>query len=94
MALIVLSECINCAACEDECPNDAITAGDDIYVIEAGRCTECVGFEEKPQCVAVCPVDCIVRDPDHAESLAVLRARYRELHGEDAPEIGQGLVNS
>ena len=91
MALLILEECINCAACGDECPNDAISSAE-IYVIDPARCTECVGFEEKPKCVDVCPVECIVVDPAHVEDLAALRAKYQAQHGEPAPEIGQGFA--
>ena len=43
MALIITVECINCDVCEPECPNDAISQGVEIYVIDPGKCTECVG---------------------------------------------------
>lgn len=58
MALKITAECINCGACEAECPNQAITAGADIYVIDAAKCTECKGHADSPSCAAVCPVDC------------------------------------
>ena len=54
MALKITEECINCGACEPECPNTAITAGDDAYVIDAEKCTECVGFHDHEACAAVC----------------------------------------
>ena len=59
MALIITDECINCDVCEPECPNDAISMGEEIYLIDPARCTECVGHFETSQCVEVCPVDCI-----------------------------------
>lgn len=59
MALVIDEDCINCDVCMAECPNDAITAGEDIFVIDPGRCTECVGHHPFPQCVEVCPVDAI-----------------------------------
>jgi ferredoxin len=34
MALIITDECINCDVCEPECPNGAISQGEDIYVID------------------------------------------------------------
>lgn len=79
MALLINDECVNCGVCEPECPNDAITEGEDIYVIEAAKCTECVGHFDEPQCIDVCPVDCIVSDPDHAESKDELTAKYKLL---------------
>ncbi len=81
MALIITDECVNCGVCEPECPNDAISEGDDIYVIDADKCTECVGHFDEPQCVDVCPVDCIPQDPDHEESREALQAKYEKLKG-------------
>ena len=46
MATYITEECINCGACEPECPNEAISEGDDIYVIDPKLCTECVGFHD------------------------------------------------
>ena len=79
MALMITAQCINCDVCEPVCPNAAIRAGDEFYVIDADRCTECVGHFEEPQCRVVCPVDCIPLDPDHSESRAELQAKYRSL---------------
>lgn len=61
MALKITEECINCGACEPECPNQAISQGDDIYVIDAAKCTECQGQHDSPACGGVCPVDCCVK---------------------------------
>jgi ferredoxin len=81
MAMKILEECINCGACEPECPNEAINQGDPVYVIDFEKCTECVGAYDAPQCVAACPLDgCIVMDPDHQESKEALAARYARLH--------------
>jgi ferredoxin len=90
MALMITAECINCAACEDECPNHAISLAD-LYVIDPTKCTECVGHEEAPRCIPVCPAECIQIDPTHVEDLSVLRARYETLYGTACPEIGSGL---
>ena len=81
MALLINEECISCGACEPECPNEAITEGDDIYEIDPERCTECVGAHDEPQCVEACPVDdCIVKDPEHEETNEQLKAKYDGLH--------------
>jgi ferredoxin len=61
MALYITEECTYCGACEPECPVTAITAGNDIYVIDAAACTECAGYADAPACVAVCPAECIVQ---------------------------------
>jgi len=80
MALMITEECINCDACVSECPNEAISEGDDIYVIDPAKCTECIPVHDDPQCAAVCPVDCCVADPDHEESRDELEAKYKGLH--------------
>jgi ferredoxin len=81
MAYKITDECINCGACEPECPNQAITAGDDIYLIDPEKCTECVGHHDASQCAAVCPVDCCVPDPDHKETHEELMAKFHKLTG-------------
>jgi len=65
VAYMITDECILCGACEPECPNEAITEGEEIYVIDTEKCKECVGSFDEPQCALVCPVDCCVPDPDH-----------------------------
>jgi ferredoxin len=82
MALMITDDCINCTVCEPECPNSAISAGDDLYLIDADKCTECVGHFEESQCVDVCPVDCIIVDPDRTESREALQAKYERLTAE------------
>jgi ferredoxin len=81
MAYKITEECIACGACEPECPNEAIREGDEIYVIEPDKCTECVGFFDESQCAAVCPVDACIPDPDHEESKQELQAKYKRSHG-------------
>jgi ferredoxin len=75
MALIITDECISCGACEPECPNEAISEGDSIYVIDFDKCTECVGYHDEPQCASVCPVDSCVPDPAHRETREELLAK-------------------
>ena len=97
MATIITSDCINCGACEPECPNTAIYAGgvswemngasnpaiaQDIFYIVPSKCTECVGFYDHEACAAVCPVDCCVPDPNNPETEKVLLDRARALHPE------------
>ena len=82
MALMITDECINCDVCEPECPNNAISPGDEIYEIDPMRCTECVGHFDEPQCVQVCPVDCIPKDPDHEEDESALQLKYEKLMAE------------
>lgn len=80
MALMITEDCTNCDACVPVCPNEAISEGDVIYVIDTARCTECVGAEEDPQCELVCPADCIIPDPDNEETEEQLQAKYDSLH--------------
>ena len=82
MALLITDECINCDVCEPECPNGAISQGDEIYVIAPELCTECVGHYETSQCVEVCPVDCIILDPDNTETQDELKAKYERITGD------------
>ncbi len=93
MSLKITDECINCGACQPECPNEAIfPAGEDYefngktnpalsqdfsYIVP-DKCTECVGFHDEPACAAVCPTDACVKDRE--ESKDVLLARAKSLH--------------
>ena len=113
MAIKITEECINCGACEPECPNTAIYEGgrewtwaggtkltevkgedgslsdaktlqqpvsNEFYYIVSGKCTECTGFHEEPQCAAVCPVDCCVPDEMYQETVDQLLAKKDKLH--------------
>ncbi|HYQ40252.1 MAG TPA: 4Fe-4S binding protein [Pseudomonas sp.] len=59
---IVASQCTACAACESDCPNDAIYEKGGVFAIHADKCSECIGHHDDAQCVASCPADCIVID--------------------------------
>ena len=83
MALFITDQCINCDVCEPECPNEAIYQGEFIYEIEASKCTECVGHFKQEQCVVICPIDCILVDPENTETQAQLRAKYTQITGRD-----------
>jgi NAD-dependent dihydropyrimidine dehydrogenase PreA subunit len=82
MATMITNDCINCGACEPECPNNAISQADPVYVIDPLLCTECVGFHDYEACAAVCPVDVCVTDPNNIETEEALIARARTLHPE------------
>lgn len=79
MALKITEECINCDVCEPVCPNGAIYQGAEIYEIDPNLCTECVGHYGEPQCVEICPVDCIPLDENHPESREELLVKYQRL---------------
>ena len=80
MATIIVIDCISCGACVPVCPNKAIRPGEQIYVIDHDRCTECVSFHDEEQCAAVCPVDACLPDPDREETEEQLLARARAQH--------------
>jgi ferredoxin len=82
MATHITDECINCGACEPECPNEAISEGDDKYVIDPKLCNECVGFHDYEACQAVCPVECCLPDPNRRESEDLLFDRAKQIHAD------------
>ena len=84
MALLINELCVNCDVCAPACPNEAIRQGETIYEIDPRRCTECVGHHDEPQCVVVCPVECIDPDPQHVESEQQLLAKLMRMQQEDA----------
>jgi len=88
MALMITDECINCDVCEPECPNNAIYLGPDYYLIDPTKCTECVGHFDTPQCVEVCPVECIPLNPDHVETREQLEQKYQNLMSLNADTSG------
>lgn len=79
MAYMITEECINCGACEPECPNEAIFAGEEIYEINTDKCTECVSHFDESQCAAVCPVDACIPDPAYKETREELEAKAKRL---------------
>lgn len=79
MSLFITDECINCDVCEPVCPNEAIYQGQEIYEIDPDLCTECVGHFDAPQCVDICPVDCIPLDPNNVETKDQLMNKYYKL---------------
>ena len=80
MAYKIIPELCNaCGACESECPNRAISHVDKLFTVDPNKCTECVGHYDEPQCQQVCPVDCIIPDPDHRETKEQLLEKYKRL---------------
>ncbi len=84
MAIHITDDCVGCGACEDECPNTAISLGDAIFVIDPQLCTECVGFYDMPSCEDACPADCCLPDPAHVETEELLFERAKTLHPDQA----------
>ena len=87
MATMITDDCIACGACEDECPNQAISLGDEIFVIDPDRCCECVGLHDTQMCHEACPIDCCEPDPDRRESEEVLFQRAVAIHAKRETEL-------
>lgn len=62
MALEITTLCIACTACENVCPNQAISAADTQYLIDTDLCTECIEAYADPQCASICPVEGAIAD--------------------------------
>lgn len=92
MATHITDDCINCGACEPECPNEAISEGDDLYVIDPDLCTECVGFHGEEACQKVCPVLCCLPDPDRQETEPVLLQRAHSIHPDKSLPVLSALT--
>ncbi len=90
MALRILETCVNCDVCEPVCPNTAISQGESIYLIDPSRCTECVGHHNEPQCMVVCPVECIDPDPACVEDTTQLLEKLQRL--QDAAAAVSGAI--
>ena len=104
MAIKITEDCINCGACEAECPNNAIYEpdqywrlsdgtsltdsvernddgfSDEFFYIVTSKCTECIGFHDEPQCAAVCPVDCCIKDENNIETEEQLLIKKENMH--------------
>ena len=85
MAYKITEDCISCGACEQECPNEAISEGETTYVIDSDKCTECIGSHESSRCAEICPVDACVSDPEHVENRDRLLEKWRTLHPGEEP---------
>ncbi len=88
MAYYITDDCINCAACEPECPNQAISEGEIIFVIDPDKCTECSGAYGSSRCADVCPVDACYPDPSYPETTEQLLEKWRGLHPGEEPASG------
>ena len=54
MAYVITDECVSCGTCKAECPSEAISQGEDKYVIDADACVDC------GTCADACPTEAIV----------------------------------
>ena len=87
MAYKITEDCMACGACEAECPNDAISKGDTVSVINPVKCTECIGSFESSRCAEVCPFEASVPDPKHKESREQLLSKWKKLHPGENPKV-------
>ena len=87
MAYKITDECISCGACEPECKNEAISEGEEIYIIDPIKCTECAGWFESSKCVEVCPVDCCILDSEHQETHEQLLEKWRKQNPGETPTV-------
>lgn len=53
MAYVINDPCVACGACLPECPVEAISEGDPIYIINPETCIDCGA------CAEVCPTEAI-----------------------------------
>lgn len=60
MSLQITDACVNCWACVDVCPNDAIYEEKPHFLVDEGKCTECLGDHAEAQCAAICPIECAI----------------------------------
>jgi len=90
MATIITEDCINCGACEDECPNTAISMGEEIFVIDPTLCTECVGHHDEQMCAAACPPEACVQDPERIENEETLFDRAQRIHSDRSLTLHTG----
>ena len=57
MALKIIDSCVNCWACEPLCPSRAIHEAKPHFLVDADKCSECLGEFADPQCASICPVE-------------------------------------
>ena len=94
MATMISEDCISCGACEGECPNDALSLGGDLFVIDPDLCSECVGLYDTQKCAEVCPVECCIPDPSRREAEDVLFERARRIHADRGTILELGTATS
>lgn len=87
MSYKISEDCISCGACEPECPNQAISEGETIYVIDPNKCTECVGSYESSRCAEICPVEACVSDEGRKENRKALLEKWEKLHPGETPKV-------
>lgn len=57
MALKIMEPCVNCFACLEVCPSEAIYEAKPHFLIDTKKCSECEGDFAEPQCASICPIE-------------------------------------
>jgi ferredoxin len=89
MAVVITDICINCAACIDECPVEAIVdeddnpTGEEIYYVYSDKCVECVTYHDVPACAEACPTEGCIVWGDTVDGMPSMETRGEK----DAPVI-------
>jgi len=63
MSYSITDLCVNCHACFDVCPNDAIYKASTQFMINKKTCTECEGDHDDAQCASICPIEGAILTP-------------------------------
>jgi ferredoxin len=85
MAYMITEACVMCGNCEQHCPNEAISEGEDTNIVDPERCTECVGTYEVSKCSVICSQEACVPDPNYEESREQLLEKWKKLHPRETP---------
>ena len=84
MALQIVDLSVNCWACVDVCPNQAVVEDVPHFLINEQACTECLGDHAEAQCAAICPIEgAIVNElgePMHPATLSEWMIRFCARH--------------
>lgn len=78
MACHILSDCIACGICINQCPNGAVyVTEEENYDINPARCAECIDLPRR-RCERICPVGAIQLDPQRRETPEQLWRKVRQ----------------
>ena len=83
MALLINDNCTACDACKPACPNEAISVGDPMYIIDPLRCTSASAITTSRNASSAAP-RLHRRESDFQESPDELMAKYESLAGLEA----------
>ena len=87
MSLSIIDSCVNCWACLDVCPSEAIYEAKPHFMIDAKKCTECEGDHADPQCATICPIEGAILDAA-GEAVNPAGSPDRDSAGDDGKSDG------